>query len=226
LRSPAHDSGSRWIASPFLCGSFIRYSMPVYPGAYVAVGTPVAGRPPHRSVQEELLHTALTSGRTRPPRRRGGPYPCPPERPAWPGTVSGAGPAKQEFPLVDPLPSTDSAAAHRPALFARFVGTTRSSDSSGTCVSGVRLAAFPDRPASKGSGRPRGLPVLAPGASTHAQGLRLRGARQPLAWRDCRCGLPSVRTRSARRRGDFGARWLACVFPCQRFTHDLAAKGA
>ena len=28
----------------------------------VAVGTPVARRPPHRSVREELPHTALTSG--------------------------------------------------------------------------------------------------------------------------------------------------------------------
>jgi len=34
LRPPAHDSGPRWCAIPFLCGSLIRYSMPVYPGAF------------------------------------------------------------------------------------------------------------------------------------------------------------------------------------------------
>jgi hypothetical protein len=34
----------------------------VNPKNRVAVGTPVARRPPHRSVREELPHTALTSG--------------------------------------------------------------------------------------------------------------------------------------------------------------------
>src|SRR5437870_3170831 len=34
LRSPAPDSGPRRCATPFLCGSFIRDSMPVYPGAF------------------------------------------------------------------------------------------------------------------------------------------------------------------------------------------------
>ena len=33
LRTPVHDSEPRWCATPFLCGSLIRYSMPVYPGA-------------------------------------------------------------------------------------------------------------------------------------------------------------------------------------------------
>jgi hypothetical protein len=33
LRLPTHDSGSGWIATPFLCGSYIRDSRPVYPGA-------------------------------------------------------------------------------------------------------------------------------------------------------------------------------------------------
>ena len=61
-RSPAPDSGPRRFATPFSCGSLIRDSMPVYPGAFVAVGTALAGGPPHRSVLEELPHTALTSG--------------------------------------------------------------------------------------------------------------------------------------------------------------------
>ena len=34
LRSPAPDSGSGWCATPYLYGSFIRDSMPVYPGAF------------------------------------------------------------------------------------------------------------------------------------------------------------------------------------------------
>ena len=33
LRTQAHDSEPKWCATPFLCGSLIRYSMPVYPGA-------------------------------------------------------------------------------------------------------------------------------------------------------------------------------------------------
>ncbi len=34
LPPPAHDSGAGWFATPFLCGSFIRSSMPVCPGAF------------------------------------------------------------------------------------------------------------------------------------------------------------------------------------------------
>ena len=55
------------------------------------------------------------------------------------------------FPLVDPLPSTDSAAAGtmrsmvRPALFARFTGTMESSDSPVTDASAVRPSALSDR---------------------------------------------------------------------------------
>ena len=56
------------------------------------------------------------------------------------------------FPLVDPPPSTDSAAAVGPALFARFLGTMGPSDSRETCMSAVRPWAFPDRPASEGEG--------------------------------------------------------------------------
>ena len=34
LPSPPHDSGSEWFATPSLYDSFIRNSMPVYPGAF------------------------------------------------------------------------------------------------------------------------------------------------------------------------------------------------
>ena len=33
LRLATHDSGTGWLAKPFLYGSFIHYSKPVYPGA-------------------------------------------------------------------------------------------------------------------------------------------------------------------------------------------------
>ena len=33
LRLATHDSGSGWVATPFLCDSFIHNSTPVYPGA-------------------------------------------------------------------------------------------------------------------------------------------------------------------------------------------------
>jgi hypothetical protein len=36
LPASAHDSGSRWFALPFLCGSFIRYSLPALTGAFKA----------------------------------------------------------------------------------------------------------------------------------------------------------------------------------------------
>src|SRR5215510_3015269 len=56
------------------------------------------------------------------------------------------------FPLVALLPSADSAAnASAPALFARFVGTMRPSDSPQTCMSTLRPLAFFDRPTLDGS---------------------------------------------------------------------------
>src|SRR5262245_53927345 len=35
LRMQAHDSEPKWCATPFLCGSLISYSLPVYPGAFL-----------------------------------------------------------------------------------------------------------------------------------------------------------------------------------------------
>src|SRR5215813_11669961 len=35
LRMQVHDSEPKWCATPFLCGSLIRYSLPVYPGAFL-----------------------------------------------------------------------------------------------------------------------------------------------------------------------------------------------
>ena len=50
------------------------------------------------------------------------------------------------FSLLRALPSTNSAEACA-SLFASFIGTTAQSDFSTTCMSGVRLLAFPDRSA-------------------------------------------------------------------------------
>ena len=69
------------------------------------------------------------------------------------------------FPLVGPLPSTDSAATVGPALFACFFGTTSPSDSPATCMVGVRSWTFPNRsPCRPAGGRCergnlQGLPV-------------------------------------------------------------------
>ena len=72
----------------------------------------------------------------------------------------------------------------------------------------------------------QGLPVSVHRVSTHAQGLRLRDVKRAAC--DCRrrsCCLPHISTRSARRNSDFGAQWLACVCPCQRFTRRVTMTG-
>ncbi len=141
IRSIAKASKAAWSTDRSLHwrGHLRRYGI-----NSVAVGTPVARCPPHRSVREELPRTALTLGcddqliASRTPRN---------PMPRFPGTVSGASKVRLTFPLVGPLPSTDSAAAFGPALFARFFGTMGPSDSLKSCMSGVRQIAFPDRPA-------------------------------------------------------------------------------
>src|SRR5262249_6020144 len=134
----------------------------------VAVGTALASGPPHRSVREELPHTALTSGLCDGQplfaacRTRHNPCDSLPRLCVRHECACGA------FPLVDLLPSADSAAnAPALALFARFTGTMRPSDSLQTCMSTLRPLAFFDRPACP-CGRLHGLPVLAHGVSPRA----------------------------------------------------------
>ena len=85
-----------------------------------AVGPALAGGPPHRSVREELPHTALALDQRQTAisrwRMPASPIPC------TPGTASGASKVWSTFSLAGSLPSTDSAAG-TPALFARFAGT-------------------------------------------------------------------------------------------------------
>ena len=48
-RLATHDSGSGWLAMPFLCDSFIHYSTPDYPGA------PTVHAGPHTAVRRVKL---------------------------------------------------------------------------------------------------------------------------------------------------------------------------
>lgn len=71
------------------------------------------------------------------------------------------------------------------------------------------------------------LPVPVLKASMHAQGLRLRRVVHWLAReRQLTCGLPHVRTRSARGSGDFGGQYLACVYPYPSNTRDVTIASA
>src|SRR5215831_19364264 len=113
----------------------------------VAVGTALASGPPHRSVLEGFPHTAPTSGYLTASRSiaacRTRHKPCD----SLPRLCVRHECACVAFPSVALLPSADSAAnAPAPALFARFSGTMRPSDSLQTCMSTVRPLAFFDRP--------------------------------------------------------------------------------
>jgi hypothetical protein len=68
----AHDSRPRWIASPFSCGSFIRYSLPVFTAAFPVPHFPYAHVPyfprPHlpcsaspREISISPLHPSLST---------------------------------------------------------------------------------------------------------------------------------------------------------------------
>ena len=126
--------------------------MPVYPGAFIAVGTPITGRPPHRSVREELPHTAPTLdklthsenvGTFRPryhacsvqPLHRLSPAQCPSR--GWPFRF-----------LLGHQPSLHHL-RHRPCgtvLFGDFTGTMPMSDFPAACASGLRPWPSPTDP--------------------------------------------------------------------------------
>src|SRR5260370_15129740 len=138
----------------------------------VAVGTALAGGPPHGSVLEELPHTALSSGRTRP----------------LPKTA-GRGPPVEATRLVRhcvrgvvnrkdrPLARSPSLSGLRRRLRADFVRPLRRYYEIVRLPGNVharRAALWPSPavPRQERQGSSWGLPVLAHGASTHAQGLR------------------------------------------------------
>jgi hypothetical protein len=196
LRPPSHGSGPGWIATPSLYDSFIRYSMPVYPGACVAVGTPITERPPHRPVLALLTHTVPTldddvANPTRSARSVGSvvhrgalalhPDPAPAVGSPWPAA----------FPPCPPPPGCL-------VLFGHFAGTMQPLDSRPSFIKGLPFgvplpAHYPDR----ALGQWLGLPVLAHGVSLHAWGLGLRRAVPHSRYRVTRRGLPDNLTPSA-----------------------------
>src|ERR1700685_1998930 len=86
------------------------------------------------------------------------------------------------FSSVCSLFSTASA-GDTPPLFGCFADTTLQYDSPPSCIRDLPLIAFSLRPTVLPGGQRRGLPVLAPGVSLHAWGLRLRGAASHLRYR-------------------------------------------
>ena len=125
----------------------------------IAVGTALAGGPPHRSVREELPHTAPPLGDDGQDvavptcRRRQAVKVL-----ARSGAVSGASATMTSFPLGDSLSSADSATGV-PALFAHFVGTMEPSDFPPVCMPAVPSVRFSDRPRTPMAfGEPMGSP--------------------------------------------------------------------
>lgn len=73
----------------------------------------------------------------------------------------------------------------------------------------------------------RDLPVLVHRASAHAQGLRLRGTRSRRFAPDAATDVAFPMMQEGRRpRRVFGAPWLACAFPCQRFAASFRSARA
>jgi hypothetical protein len=142
----------------------------------------------------------------------------------WPELVS-----LNRFPLVSPLSSTFSADYGAPqSLFEGFTGTMKLSDFPQPFIAVVLLRftartslCHPTRPV-RGISRfsciecPRMLRVSDSAGPVHNS---LNNAATP----SC---LPHRCTRSAPRKGDFGAQWLACASPCQRFTCNLTVARA
>jgi len=143
----------------------------------VAVGTPVTRRPPHVSVREALPHTALaadTSVEASRPAHTGllkyrrDPALCPAAA-NCPVSLLGRWPSLHVLRWrspTRPCSGTSSVLRHRPTPQPRACWPY-----------GTRPS--PTGPPLAGDGRCWGLPVLAPGVSTHAWGLRLRRVRSP-----------------------------------------------
>ena len=119
----------------------------------VAVGTAIADRPPRRSVRAELPHTALASDGWRQDGREETSHavwrtPLNPMGRVWPRSVSGTRQVQRRSPWPPPFPPPPPPGLLSP-LFGSFIGTMAESDSSRACISGLWLAAFPDRSAAE-----------------------------------------------------------------------------
>ena len=122
--------------------------------------------------------------------------------------------ADRRVPLAGPLPSAGSAVCPRRCSPASSVLWVRSTPQRRTCRA-TTLRSSPTGPGHLAEG------VAGVSRFSHMEFprmLRVSDSAAPKSnLRFCRCpscGLPPVRTRSARRSGDFGAQWLACVHPC------------
>jgi len=198
----------------------------------VAVGTSVTRRPPHGSVREELPHTALAADAASTPVtdalmagvahnqavqfRRTRHW----VRKRW---------AARLFSLADGLPSLPSADSLLPALvrtFRRYYATVRlpSNVHVGRTAHGLRQPA-------------RALPATGvPGVSRFSRLVFPRmprvydpagsGSRLKLSPTPMLPSAPATWASPPRTINDFGAQYLACVCPCQRFTRILTAAGA
>src|ERR1700676_4211568 len=151
-----------------------------YPGAFVAVGTALTGGPPHGSVREELPHTALALGNDEQTlgrlsylrqsndtliRLRVRCAAC-----CWSVSLG-------RSPSLHRLRCRQRAGIVR--LLRRYYEIVRLP--SIVHVGSTATGLFRPSRSTIGRGSCWGLPVLAHRVSTHAQGLRLRGARKPLA---------------------------------------------
>jgi hypothetical protein len=96
----------------------------------IAVGTPIAGRPPHRSVRAAFPHTAPTSGDDGHAGRARFSICDTPSRFCARRVL-----CRSAFPSAPALRSTRSAPG-RPVLFAGFTATTAGSDFSCPCIAG------------------------------------------------------------------------------------------
>ena len=108
----------------------MRPSAAVPPHETIAVGTPIAGRPPHRSVRAAFPHTAPTSGDDGHAGRARFSICDTPSRFCARRVL-----CRSAFPSAPALRSTRSAPG-RPVLFAGFTATTAGSDFSCPCIAG------------------------------------------------------------------------------------------
>src|ERR1700736_1339307 len=146
----------------------------------VAVGTGVAPSPPRRSVRAELPHTAPASGSWRRGVGRRFTHTLPSERHASPALSPARGPEPR-------VPLGRSPSLHRlrqpHAFVRRLLGYYAPVDLPAGVHAGCTSQGL-FRPTCRpiGGRCPRDLPVPVQRVSTHAQGLRLRGVHERLAW--------------------------------------------
>ena len=132
------------------------------------------------------------------------------------GTVSGVTASRTYLLFGDLLPSMDSATGV-PALFAHFVGTTKSSEFLLAFMSDFPLEAFSDRSVLGCNCHPGKTETNRTSRFSRLEFPRMHRfvdsavSVRTLPRRFARCCLLPVRTGSAHESGDVGAQWLACV---------------